>query len=88
MIVVRSPRFDRAYKTLPPDVRKQFKQKFEMLVSSNLTHPSLRIKRIKGTDGIWEASIDMAHRFTFEKIEGGIRLRVRVIGPHAVLNNP
>lgn len=86
MIVVRSPRFDRAYKKLPDEVRKQFKLKFELLVSSNLTHPSLRIKRIQGTEGLWEASIDMAHRFTFEKIEGGIRLRV--VGRHTVLDNP
>lgn len=62
------------------------RQKLELLIPSNLTHPSLRVKRIKGTEGIWEASIDMAHRFTFEKIEGGIRLRV--IGPHAILDNP
>lgn len=86
MIIVRSPRFDRAYKKLPPDVQKQFQQKLALLVSSNLMHPSLRVKRIKGTEGIWEASIDMAHRFTFEKIEGGLRLRV--IGRHAVLDNP
>ena len=86
MTIVRSPRFDRAYKKLPQDVRRQFQQKLELLVSSNLMHPSLRVKRIKGTEGIWEASIDMGHRFTFEKIKGGIRLRV--IGPHAILNNP
>lgn len=86
MNVVRSPRFDRAYKKLPGEVRERFKDKFQLLVSSNLTHPSLRVKRIKGTDGIWEASIDMAHRLTFEKIEGGIRLRV--IGGHDVLGNP
>lgn len=86
MIIVRSPRFDRAYKKLPPDVQRQFQQKLELLVSSNLTHPSLRVKRIKGTEGIWEASIDLAHRFTFEKVEGGLRLRV--IGRHAILDNP
>jgi len=86
MIVVRSPRFDRAYKKLPEEVRNRFKEKFQLLVSSNFAHPSLRVKRIKGTDGIWEASIDMAHKFTFEKIQDGIRLRV--IGRHEVLGNP
>lgn len=86
MIVVRSPRFDRAYKKLPEEIQEQFKKKFELFVSSNFMHPSLRVKRIKGTEDIWEASIDMAHRFTFEKIEGGIRLRV--IGRHSVLDNP
>lgn len=86
MIIIRSPRFDRAYKKLSKPVQEQFKKKIILLVESNVTHPSLRVKKIKGTDMIWEASIDMAHRFTFEKIEGGIRLRV--IGTHGVLKHP
>ena len=86
MKVVRSPRFDRSYKKLPPEARTLFTQKFRLLIGSNFRHPSLRIKRIKGTDRIWEASIDMDHRFTFEKIEGGILLRV--IGGHDVLQHP
>lgn len=86
MIVVRSPRFDRAYRKLPEDVREQFRRKLRLLVDSRFTHPSLRVKRIQGTADIWEASIDMNHRFTFRKIEGGILLRV--IGPHEVLGNP
>lgn len=86
MIIVRSPRFDRAYNKLPKPIQELFKKKVALLVSSNLTHPSLRVKKIQGTEGIWEASIDMAHRFTFDKIEGGIRLRV--IGKHTVLERP
>ena len=86
MIVVRSPRFDRAYKKLPEEVREQFRRKLRLLVDSKFTHPSLRVKRIQGTADIWEASIDMKHRFTFQKIEGGIFLRV--IGPHEALDNP
>jgi hypothetical protein len=84
--VERSPRFDRAYKKLPREVRERFKEKLRLLEASNFTHPSLRIKKIKGTANIWEASIDMNHRFTFEKIEGGIRLRV--IGPHKIIGTP
>lgn len=86
MKVVRSPRFDRAYKKLPEQVRDQFRKKLRLLVESHFAHPSLRVKRIQGTTDIWEASIDMNHRFTFQKIEGGILLRV--IGPHEVLDNP
>jgi len=86
MIVVRSPRFDRAYKKLPEDVQQRFKETFQLLMSSKCTHPSLRLKRLQGTEGVWEASIDMAYRFTFEKIKGGIRLRV--IGPHSILDKP
>lgn len=86
MKVLRSPRFDRAFRKLPEAVKKAFKEKMRLLVESNLTHPSLRVKKIKGTGRIWEASIDMDHRFTFEKVEGGIRLRV--IGKHKVIGKP
>ena len=86
MIVVRSPRFDRAYKKLPEEVRDQFRRKLRLLVGSRFTHPSLRVKRLQGTPDLWEASIDLNHRFTFQKIEGGIFLRV--IGPHEILGNP
>lgn len=86
MRVERSPRFDRAYKKLPREVRERFKEKLRLLEASNFTYPSLRIKKIKGTPNIWEASIDMNHRFTFERIEDGIRLRV--IGPHKVIGTP
>ena len=50
MKVVRSPRFDRAYKKLPEKVKEAFRNKFKLLTQSNFTHPSLRIKKIKGTD--------------------------------------
>ena len=86
MIISRSPRFDRAYKKLPPEIQAQFKAKIRLMVESMLAHPSLRVKKIQGTMGIWEASIDMSHRFTFEKIEGGIRLRV--IGKHDIIDRP
>lgn len=86
MIVARSPRFDRAYKKLSRPVQELFKKQVGLLVSSRLSHPSLRTKKVQGTDTIWEARIDVAYRFTFEKIEGGIRLRV--IGKHDVLERP
>ena len=76
MKVIRSPRFDRAYRKLTKETRKAFIEKMELLEKSNFTHPSLRIKKIKGTNYIWEASIDMKHRFTFEKTDNGIKLRV------------
>ena len=52
MKIVRSPRFDRAYKKLPEEVKKIFKEKMRLLIQSQFTHPSLRIKKIKGTDTI------------------------------------
>ncbi len=86
MKILRSPRFDRAYRKLPEEVKNSFRKKARLLLDSGYTHPSLRIKKIKGTPHIWEASIDMNHRFTFEKIKDGIRLRV--IGEHKIIENP
>lgn len=86
MKIIRSPRFDRSLKKLPKKVVKAFKEKIRLLDKSNFTHPSLRVKKIKGTAYIWEASIDMDHRFTFEKIKGGIKLRV--IGKHKIIEKP
>lgn len=86
MRIIRSPRFDKAYRSLPNEVKERFKEKIRLMVSSRFTHPSLRIKKIKGAPGIWEATIDMNHRFTFEKLEGAIRLRV--IGKHDVIDRP
>ncbi|MHB1382084.1 MAG: type II toxin-antitoxin system RelE/ParE family toxin [Thermoleophilia bacterium] len=86
MKIYRTPRFDRAYRKLPPDVRVQFKKKIRLLAASDLRHPSLRVKKIRGTAGIYEASINIAYRFTFEMRDDGILLRV--IGSHDVLERP
>lgn len=68
MKIVRSSRFDRKYRKVPIVIQKKFDEKIRLLVSSNYAHPSLRIKRVRGTSSIWETSIDMDHRFTFEKL--------------------
>lgn len=86
MKIVRSSRFDRKYRKLPVTIQRKFNEKIRVLVSSNYAHPSLRVKRIKGTSSIWEASIDMDYRFTFEKLDDGIKLRN--IGKHPVIENP
>lgn len=86
MRIIRSPRFDRAYRSLPKEVQECFKEKIHLLASSKFTHPSLRVKKVKGAPGIWEATIDMNHRFTFEKMDDAIKLRV--IGKHDVLEKP
>lgn len=79
-------RFEREYKKLPPDIKSTTKEKLKLFVN-NISHPSLRVKKIKGTDNIWEVSITMNYRFTFEKIKDGYLLRN--IGPHdKTLKNP
>ncbi len=50
------------------------------------TAPGLRRKPMKGYDGIWEASVDMHNRVTFE-IDGEI-LRLRANCNHDILRRP
>lgn len=79
-------RFRRSYRELPSDVQKRADKQIAFL-SENMYHPSLRTKKIKGREGIWEARVDYHHRLTFEIIEDTIFLRV--VGNHdAVLKNP
>ena len=71
---------------LPVDVKKALKKKLDLL-ADNPKHPSLRTKTIKGSESIFEASINMGIRMTWEFYEDGILLRN--IGKHdKTLGNP
>jgi len=72
--IARTHRFKRAYKQLPDDIKGKLKKQLRFL-TENVRHPSLRIKKIKGTIGIWETGVDKSHRFTFEILEDTIILR-------------
>jgi mRNA interferase RelE/StbE len=78
-------RFEKAFKRLPKGVRDQTYEKLHMLLE-NPTHRSLRVKRIKGTERIWEMSVTMNYRVTFEIDEDTIVLRT--VGTHDVLRQP
>lgn len=74
-----TPHFKKDYQRLPQKTKKKLAKQLNFL-SSNLRHPSLRVKKMKGLEEIWEARIDGFYRFTFEIIEGMIYLYR--IGPH------
>lgn len=86
MIVEYTGPFVRFFRDLPTEIQRLFEKKLRLLIESGLSHPSLRIKRMQGHPSIWEGSITMHYRFTFEKIKGGIRLRK--IGTHDLLKRP
>ena len=87
MKVVYSENFKKNVEKLPIDIKRQLKKKLEIMLE-NPRHPSLRIKKLKGRkDGIFEASINMDIRMTWEYIDDGILLRN--IGEHdETLKNP
>lgn len=68
MKIERTAKFKRTFKKLPRDIQLLFEDKMEQFVD-NWRHPSFRAKRIQGTDEIWEASLNMSIRFTFEWLE-------------------
>ena len=74
--------FQRDYKKLPRHIQKETDNALRLL-ADNPRHPSLRIKKMQGTKGIWEGSVTMAYRFTFH-LEGNTVV-LRRIGTHDIL---
>lgn len=79
MIVHYTELFQEKVKQLPVEVKRALRSKLELMVE-NPRHPSLRVKKIQGQTGIFEASITMSVRMTWQYSEDGILLRN--IGEH------
>ncbi len=86
MELVRTARFRRAYRKLEPRQREQVKKTLAQLLVDH-THPGLRVKRVRGTDGVWELRAGRDIRVTFE-IETDAYV-LRNVGHHdPTLRNP
>jgi mRNA-degrading endonuclease RelE of RelBE toxin-antitoxin system len=72
--VAWTERFRRAYRKLSRPEQERCDKPLRLLVN-NPRHPSLVIKKIQGAPDIWEGRSSVKTRFTFEWIEGGVRLR-------------
>ena len=83
--IVFTPSFERLFKRLPKRIREATYQKLALFLQDP-AHPSLRVKRIRGTNRIWEMSITMNYRLTFEVDEQ--RVLLRRIGTHDILRKP
>ena len=77
--------FEKAFAKLPLDVKQTTYNKLELFYKNPL-HPSLRVKKIQGTAHIFEMSITMNYRLTFE--DAPHELFLRNIGTHDILKNP
>lgn len=65
MRFIITKRFEDAYRGLPQTLQKKADKALKFL-SENPAHPSLRLKKIQGVPGIWEARVDKACRMTLE----------------------
>jgi mRNA interferase RelE/StbE len=72
-------RFARAYARLPSDVQTRVDKALQLL-DEDFRHPSLRARRIEGTDGLYEARVDRRHRMTYHR--DGDLLVLRNVGKH------
>ena len=77
-------RFKKHYKTLAVQEKKQLARKLELL-AENPTHPSLRAKRIQGSDGLFECSVNMDIRIIWY-YEGDKMIILVDVGHHDILN--
>ena len=77
-----SKRFKKEYKNLPIKIQKAFDKKLTLFLK-DMSHTSLRVKRIQGTNDRWEGSITMKYRFTFEFLQDVVFFRT--VGTHDTL---
>jgi len=74
------PEFWRLYHELPAAIRDQADASFELL-KANPAHPSIRLKKIKGRDGLWSARVGSNYRALAVEVPDG--LQWFWIGTHA-----
>ena len=87
----RTNRFRRAYRKLDDRYRELVKKALAQFLADR-TYPGLRVKRIQGTDRIWEMRAGRDIRITFELQEskdGTNAVVLRNVGHHdPILKNP
>lgn len=85
MQFLRTERFKKEFHHLPSDVQARAAKALE-LFTTNPRHPSLQVKKMEGTSGIWELRVSDSYRITFQRFAGGALLRR--IGTHNILRTP
>lgn len=79
MKIARTARFKKAWERLTKE-EEALARKAITNLAENLRYPALRVKKIKGTENIWEARTSSSSRITFQ-IEGNTII-LRNIGRH------
>ncbi|HBL35222.1 MAG TPA: hypothetical protein DDZ55_00275 [Firmicutes bacterium] len=86
MRIYYSDKFAGRVRSQSDEIKKILRKKLDILLD-NPQHPSLRTKKIQGQKDIFESSITMGMRITWQYVDDGIYLRN--IGEHdKTLKNP
>lgn len=83
MIIRRTDAFLRDYRALPADIRERIDKQLRLLFE-DFRHPSLRLKKLKGTDR-FEILISKGYRLTL-RIDQGV-MELRRVGTHDILRD-
>lgn len=70
---------ENSYKKLPLSIKKKADRQLKRIMIDS-RHPSLRVKKIRGTRDKFEARIDRNYRFAFSMKEKNIY--IHTLGPH------
>ncbi len=65
MKILRGEPFKRDLQSLPEDAQRRAEKAIRLL-TENPRHPSLRARKMKGLEDIWEASVSMSYRITYQ----------------------
>ena len=83
MRIRRTDRFKKDYQRLPSHIQGRVDEKLRFLLR-DLRHPSLRVHKLWGAEGLWEFSVTIEYRVIFE-IEGEYYVLLG-IGPHRIVD--
>jgi len=82
MQLIYTAHFKKDYKKLSDTIQKKTNEKIKLLIE-NLSHPSLRVKKVKKYQNVLEGRINKNYRFLFQiTSKGYLFLR---IGKHDIL---
>jgi mRNA-degrading endonuclease YafQ of YafQ-DinJ toxin-antitoxin module len=79
MRIARTARFKKAWKELNEDEKELARKAITNLVK-DMRYPALRVKKMQGVNGIWEARASRSLRVTFQIM--GDLIILRNIGHH------
>ncbi len=77
--LTRTEKFNKCVLELDPRTRNKLKKQLHFLMNDP-RHPSLHVKKIKGTHSIFEARVNDFYRLTFEY--GKDEIILRIVGLH------
>lgn len=79
MKISYSQRFLKNYQRLPKDIQKKVAKQIHFIQES-FFHPSLKTKKMKGYQNVWEFRVSRGYRMTAEKTDN--ELVLRIVGSH------